>query len=83
MILHYGKLGRGTKLTLDYVVKSGKPHFISVMEANITELVKSLHEFLERNGPVVNFAGPRESTNPGIHDSAYLVIKMALKRGGL
>ena len=80
VILHEGNMGRGTRLTLKYVIDLQKPHFISIMEPNITDLLRDLVDFLKKAGPIVNFAGPRESTNPGIQQGAFAILREAMRR---
>jgi Circularly permutated YpsA SLOG family len=72
LILNKGVLSEGTKLTLDYTVKYGKPSLVvqldaeqNIEPANVTRWIKG--QYIN----VLNIAGPRESKQPeGIYDEA-------------
>jgi hypothetical protein len=73
-----GKLSRGTALTVKTCEAKGKPYLLIPVDVDVdskTErdfiavqwVVESILEFLcEHNPTVLNIAGPRESSNPGM-----------------
>ena len=69
LILFDTEMGAGTKLTADYANNWGKP--LLILNLNQAEACEELSHWLSANRiEVLNVAGPRESTNPGIHQKA-------------
>lgn len=66
LILNKGILSEGTKLTLDFTIKNGKPSLIVQLDGE--EVIKPEQVVRWLNGQfisVLNIAGPRESKCPG------------------
>ncbi len=65
LILHEGKLKGGTRLTKRLCDKLGKPYFTVKIELIEVDAVRF---WLANQTPeILNIAGPRESSSPGIH----------------
>lgn len=69
LILNIGELGEGTRATLIFAQKLGKPHRVVPLDS--PELASEIGEtavWLHEHGiTTLNVAGPRESKRPGIH----------------
>ena len=74
LILTFGTLDGGTELAARMADRMGKP-CVAVSLRGYPEMgpVRELF-FLERNGIVLNVAGPRESRNPGIYGRSYAFL---------
>jgi Circularly permutated YpsA SLOG family len=75
LILSFGELEGGTKLTEECVLKYGKPLFI-VDAGDMSSLGGVRGWIQEHDIKVLNIAGPRESLRPGI---VYLTSKRYLE----
>lgn len=65
LILHEGKIKGGTLLTRRLCHKQGKPYH--TVKIGLT-MIDTVREWLAIQTPeVLNIAGPRESSSPGIH----------------
>ncbi|MAI69744.1 MAG: hypothetical protein CMM01_02385 [Rhodopirellula sp.] len=65
LILHEGKLKGGTLLTRRLCDKRQKPYYTVKIGQ---QMIDALHEWLAIEAPeILNVAGPRESSSPGIH----------------
>ena len=78
LILNVGKLSGGTRLTLDCSRKHGNPSLVIQLahDPKTEPVIQWAKEHLIR---VLNIAGPRESKNPGQHDSALAFLRRLLK----
>jgi Circularly permutated YpsA SLOG family len=66
LVLMRGEPDRGTALTIELAGKRNKPCLVVDLHKPID--LKAVHAWLEENGiAVLNVAGPRESSSPGIH----------------
>ncbi len=64
LILHDGAVKGGTRLTINICRRLGKPHLAMQIE---DKNLNAVRRWLRKNQPLVlNVAGPRESTSPGI-----------------
>lgn len=62
-----GRLEPGTRLTIEYAERSGQPHFHLEISDVSPEELGALRAWLESSEPrILNIAGNRESTSPGI-----------------
>lgn len=67
----------GTRLTLDEVKKQNKLY--RLLKTSDTVNAPEISQWLHHNGVnVVNFAGPRESSAPGIYQQSYGIIEKIL-----
>lgn len=74
LVLHNGKISPGTKLTITVAEKLGKP--LLVIDTTKPPSAVEFARWLDRNEiEKLNVAGPRESKNPGIHESAMRVFR--------
>lgn len=80
LVIYNGKLGRGTKYTINYAKKVGKPLLeIDLSKLSIEQAVASIKSFIEKNEiQVLNVAGPRLSKSPEIYSLAYEIVKSIL-----
>ncbi len=79
-ILYFGALEGGTRLTMDYCVRHGKPcELLNAERLTPTEAAAELAAFIARNGlSTLNVAGPRASKWPGAHAYAQETIRHLL-----
>ncbi len=69
IIIYYRLMDKGTLFTLDVVHSMRKPTFVIQLDNNQTFEKEKLINWLEQNEiSVLNVAGPRESSNPGIYE---------------
>ena len=84
LILRRGPLSGGTQLTLGLCRKHRKPVCVAALGDGGIET--AVRDFLAREKPaVLNVAGPRESSSPGIYKEALELLSRlfaAAKRGG-
>ncbi len=74
LILTYGEADRGTVLTVELVQRKKKPYLIVDIAGEVD--VKVIRAWAEANGVrVLNVAGPREGSSPGIYDRAAEVLR--------
>ncbi|BBB32982.1 conserved hypothetical protein [Thermotomaculum hydrothermale] len=80
VIIHNGKMGNGTRLTIDYAEKTGKPILIiDLSKTDIQNAKLLLKRFVEQNSiEVLSVAGPRQSISPEIYNLTYNLIKSFL-----
>ncbi len=80
VVIYKGKLGRGTKYTINYAKKVGKPLLeIDMSKLSVEQAVASIKSFIEKNEiQVLNVAGPRLSKSPEIYSLAYEIVKSIL-----
>ncbi len=77
LILTCGEPTGGTALTLEYALNLERPHrVVDLLGATTPAEVKEWIE--EKEVVVLNVAGPRESTSPGIYDRAADFLKELL-----
>ena len=80
LILAVGEPTGGTALTAAFARQLGKPCLLIDMEA--TPDPSMISDWLGRHGiRVLNVAGPRESTCPGIHGQAKALLSALLRAG--
>ena len=80
LILHAGRVDRGTALTARIAEGQGRP----VLRLDVrTAAPSSLRDWIETERIArLNVAGPRESRSPGIYDSARRFLRSAWSRDG-
>ena len=72
-----GELTGGTALTHRIAVELGRPLLLA--DPTDPQAPRAVTAWLEKNGVgVLNVAGPRESTRPGIHDLAATLLRAVL-----
>lgn len=83
LILGFGPLSGGTELTRELAARMGRPHLVLDLErADPDEAAETIRAWLgERETPVLNVAGPRESEAPGIGAACRAVLTKALANG--
>ncbi|MBI4668621.1 MAG: putative molybdenum carrier protein [Elusimicrobia bacterium] len=76
LIIHHGSMSGGTKYTAWLVRKHKKPAcLINLEKTGFQEAVREIIAFLTRIKPaVLNVAGPRESTCPGIYEQTKAIL---------
>ena len=76
LILYIDKLGNGTALTQQIAKHLKKPYLLIRLDRDYFEKSAELHSWLASNKiEVLNIAGPRESSNPGIYAKALKFLK--------
>jgi len=79
LILTCGEPDRGTILTVRLTQERKKPCFVVDINGDID--VSAIRAWAEANGVrVLNVAGPRESSSPGIHDRAADLLRRLLRQ---
>lgn len=79
LILSRGPLTGGTALTAEFAEKLKKPLLIIDLYQKLD--LNRIEKWLTREKiTVLNVAGPRESTQPGIHREAYALLKRLVDR---
>jgi hypothetical protein len=82
LILSWGELTGGTLLTADECRKAGKPHLVLDLadEEHLLEAIATARTWGAANvaSGVLNVAGPRESSHPGIYDAAKEFLRAVL-----
>lgn len=78
LILAMGELTGGTKLTQYFAERFGKPWF-RVDFANPMSAAELLDGLRSENIRVLNIAGPRESTEPGVYEKAKAYLENLLE----
>lgn len=77
LVLHRGRFGRGTRLTLRLAEEMGRPCLcLDLAEGPDPALVARWAA--EHGVGALNVAGPRESESPGLHDQAFRFLAEAL-----
>lgn len=81
LIIHFGPLSGGTRLTLNTCIHEGVPYLlIDGAVLHIGEAVQKVGAFLDLHHiRVLNVAGPRASNNPDAWHYAFEVINSFLK----
>jgi len=81
LILTRGRPDRGTALTVELARGYGRPHLvIDLAEPLGAERVRAWAG--EHQVRVLNVAGPRESSRPGIHDEAAAFLRHVFSESG-
>jgi hypothetical protein len=76
LIISCGELSGGTELTLRVARRYGKPAFVvELPEADVEEIRRWL---AEHRIQILNVAGPRESTSPGVYRFARSLLRAVL-----
>lgn len=79
LILHLDTLSGGTAATKKFAEELGKPYF--VLDLNKEPQAQAVLEWIEKeNIEILNVAGPRESSRPGIYRKAFFFLKEMLAR---
>ena len=77
LILHEGEIGNGTQYTAEYAGAKKKP--VLLVNMGKDDAAGRLGKWVKAHGiEVLNIAGPRESTSPGIYHKALGFLKLAL-----
>jgi len=76
ILICHGKPEGGTKRTVDFCVKHGKPHYIFDLDLDRSQQLDAVWDFIDVTpGTRANFAGPRASKCPTVYDEAKDVIE--------
>jgi hypothetical protein len=79
LILLHGRPDRGTALTIRLATRKGKPCLVlDLAEAPAVEDVRTWAE--QQHVRILNVAGPRESSQPGIYEQAVQFLRELLAR---
>ena len=74
LVLNRGRLAGGTKKTVEYAEKHGKPCLVVQLDQRWQP--GTVSSWLREHGiKVLNVAGPRESKCPGLHDQAFEYLR--------
>ena len=74
LVLNMGKLTGGTKKTVEFADKHGKPCL--VVQLDQPWQPDAVASWIQQGGiKVLNIAGPRESKCPGLHDQAFEYLR--------
>ncbi len=77
LILATGELTGGSKLTQEFARRFGKPWFL--VDFDRPAEIADLRDWLSANQvQVLNIAGPRESTEPGVYEKAAAYLRKLL-----
>ena len=80
LILFAGELGNGSAFTAEYALTKKKPLLIANMTNKNAH--KNVADWLRSNEiDILNIAGPRESTSPGIYQLSLDFLEKVLKDG--
>jgi hypothetical protein len=83
LVLTRGRPSGGTALTLDFARMLGRPSMVIDLSVPSTGAADSAGTWIEAEGvAILNVAGPRESTSPGIHQEASAFLRELLGWGG-
>ena len=75
LVISSGIIKNGTELTIKMAESMRKPLLIIDLDRNDKFLEEKFNNWLaENNVEILNIAGPRESSNPGIYDKAYQLL---------
>jgi hypothetical protein len=80
LILHRGRLGRGTALTERLARERGKP--LLAVDPTHDDPARVRSWIAAHGVEVLNVAGPRESERPGIGDEVAVFLRAVLGRSG-
>lgn len=76
LVLYSNELGKGTVLTAEYAQLKKKP--LLMLNVCKSESIAFLQKWISENSfNVLNIAGPRESTSPGIYKTTLSFLEMA------
>lgn len=79
LIVYEGKLKGGTRLTQAFARQENKPCLLLPIDR--AWQAETVHRWFDRHRPqVLNIAGPRESTIPGIFDRAFTALLRMLEK---
>ena len=79
LILSCGKLTKGTALTLKFVKQRQKPYFVVDLSQDYTGICSEIVSWLtNKQITILNIAGSRESSSPGIYKEAYCFLEKLL-----
>jgi hypothetical protein len=81
LILHRGPLTGGTAFTERMAAKHGRPRWL--VDLNATPDPAATRQWLQQMAiEVLNVAGPRESTSPGIYAASHAFLVSIFRPGG-
>lgn len=80
LILHFGRLAGGTKLTAVYAKRHERPFMTVDLKGHVAGItIPAFQDWLSQNRiHTLNVAGPRESSFPDIGSLAYRFLRQAL-----
>ena len=79
LIIHRGPLTGGTRLTRDVARRLDKPVMLVDLESTPIDL-RAVRRWIDAHRiEVLNVAGPRESTSPGIQETARALVRDLLE----
>jgi Circularly permutated YpsA SLOG family len=82
LIITRKEMGKGTLLTKNIAEKNKKPLLIIQINVRVSQKkVDEITEWLNKINPqILNIAGPRESTNPGIYTVVFRLLKRVFEQ---
>ncbi len=82
VVIYYGKYGRGTRYTIEYALRIGKPLLeLDLSHLTLAQGLERLESFIRKNKiEILNVAGPRLSKANEIYSLAYSLIKSLLSK---
>ena len=82
LILIIGPLEGGSALTARHATTLGRPHLVIDLELRLYDAPDRAREFIAANRiTILNVAGPRESSRPGIYQRAYRMLRRVFENG--
>lgn len=79
LIIHAGPMTGGTELTLRMCRKHRKPCFLIDLEQSRKPSLRSFQQWIDDERiAILNVAGPRESTSPGIYHRSTTILQRLL-----
>ena len=82
LIFYSGKLTGGTLLTFNYAKQQNKPYLtINLAKLTFEESIANIQIWLKKIHPkILNIAGPRESSSPGIYNQVKEILMMIFSK---
>jgi len=82
LIITRKEMGKGTLLTKNIAEKNKKSLLIIQINVRVSQKkVDEITQWLKKTNPqILNIAGPRESTNPGIYTVAFRLLKRVFEQ---
>jgi predicted Rossmann fold nucleotide-binding protein DprA/Smf involved in DNA uptake len=79
LVISSGKIRNGTELTIKIAAELGKPVMIIDLDRKDIFLEENFNNWLaENNVEILNIAGPRESSRPGIYEKSLKILEELL-----
>jgi hypothetical protein len=76
LVISSGNISNGTEFTINSAMKLKKPVLIIDLDKISPNLEENVNNWLaENNVEILNIAGPRESSRPGIYKKSYKLLE--------